>query len=196
MKVLSLAVAVTAVLALTACDDGGWFANNAPNTSGPVRTGPMGGTDRQMAVATPTSQMTSEYVVRAAMSDMYEIEAGRLAAQKARDQRVKNFAQMMVADHTDSSARLRQAIPQGVTMNIPSQLDAEHQAKLAQLRNAGAGAGFDRLYMQQQVMAHEQALALHQNYARAGDNPALQNVATMVAPVVEGHLRQARSLAR
>ena len=196
MKVISLAAAVAAALALTACEDGGWFANNAPTTSGPVRTGPMGGTDRQMAVASSMSQMTSDYVTWAAMSDMYEIEAGRLAAQKARNPRVKNFAQMMVTDHTSSSQRLQQAMPSGLTMNMPTQLDAEHQAKLSQLQNAPAGAGFDRMYLQQQVMAHEQALALHQNYGRAGDVPALRNVATSVAPVVETHLREARTLAR
>lgn len=196
MKALSLAAAVTAALALAACEDGGMFGNNAPNTSGPVRTGPMGGTDRQMAVANPMSQTTSDYVMRAAMSDMYEIEAGRVAAQKARNARVKNFAQMMVTDHTNSSSRLQQAMPQGMTMNMPAQLDAEHQAKLTQLRNAPAGANFDRMYMQQQVMAHEQALALHQNYARNGDVPALRNVASTVAPVVETHLREARTLAR
>lgn len=196
MKTMSLAAALAAAFALTACEGGGMFGNNAPNTSGPVSTGPMGGTHRQMAAVNPMSQMTGDYMMRAAMSDMYEIEAGRIAAEKARNPRVRNFAQMMVTDHTNSSSRMQQAMPPGMTMNMPAQLDAEHQAKLTQLRNAPAGANFDRTYMQQQVMAHEQALALHQNYARNGDMQPLRQVATSVAPVVETHLREARTLAR
>jgi putative membrane protein len=181
-------------MTLAACEDGGLFDRNAPNTTGPVSTGPMGGTHRQMAAANPMSPTTTDYVGNAATSDMYEIEAGRIAAQKARDQRVKNFGQMMASDHGNNSAKLKAALPPGVTP--PARLDAEHDAKLTQLRNAPAGAGFDRLYMQQQVAAHEQALAMHQNYARNGDVASLREVASGAVPVVEGHLRQARSLAR
>jgi putative membrane protein len=53
---------------------------------------------------------------------------------------------------------------------------------------------FDRLYIQQQVMAHEQALALHTNYARAGDVATLRGSATAAVPIVSGHLNEARNL--
>jgi putative membrane protein len=193
MKCLPLAAAVTAALALAACE-GGPFGSNAPNTGGPVATGPMGGTHRQVAAANPMSPATTNYVGDAATGNMYEIEAGRIAAQKARNPRVKSFAQMMVSDHSNTAARMQAAVPPGV--RLPSQLDAEHQAKLTQLQNTPAGAGFDRVYMQQQVAAHEEALALHRSYAQSGDVPALRELASSAVPVVDNHLRQARGLAR
>jgi len=64
---------------------------------------------------------------------------------------------------------------------------------IRELRQAPA-ARFDRLYIGQQIPAHQQALALHGRYARTGDLPALRRVASAVVPVVEAHLAQARRL--
>lgn len=101
---------------------------------------------------------------------------------------------MMITDHEGSSRQLKAALPPGAA--LPSQLDAQDQARLQGLRNTPAGAAFDRAYMQQQVMAHEQALTLHQNYARDGEAPQLRQVASSIAPVVDNHLRTARSMVR
>lgn len=191
MKTVFLAAGLVSVLALTACDDGPLGNLNSANS---VNTGPMGGTHRQIATATAPSAMTSDFAQKAAIGDMFEIETSRVAIQKARNAQVKNFAQMMVTDHNQMSAKLKAATPPGVA--LPAGLDAAHQAKLDALRNMPAGANFDRAYMNAQVEAHNEALALHQNYARNGDVAPLREVANTAVPVVEGHLRQARALAR
>jgi putative membrane protein len=67
------------------------------------------------------------------------------------------------------------------------------QRMLDQLRNA-SGSNFDRLYMTQQVPAHEMALALHSNYSRSGDTPALRTTAAAAVPVVQQHLDEARRM--
>jgi putative membrane protein len=54
--------------------------------------------------------------------------------------------------------------------------------------------GFDRVYMRQQVAAHEMALALHRNYAARGDTAALRTVAGAAVPVVQQHLTRAQQL--
>lgn len=55
---------------------------------------------------------------------------------------------------------------------------------------------FDRLYLSQQVPAHQQALALHRTYARSGDGRALREVAASAVPIIQRHLTEARALAR
>jgi putative membrane protein len=60
---------------------------------------------------------------------------------------------------------------------------------------AAGPADFDRVYLQQQVPAHEQALALHSAYAAQGDTPQLRVAATGAVPIVRQHLEQARALA-
>lgn len=78
-------------------------------------------------------------------------------------------------------------------MQIPNRLDARHQQMLRQLQMA-QGAGFDRLYAQQQVEAHRSAVDMFQNYARGGDNEQLRQFAQRTLPTLEDHLRKAQQL--
>jgi putative membrane protein len=55
-------------------------------------------------------------------------------------------------------------------------------------------ADFDRVYLSQQVPAHEQALKLHSTYAESGDTAALKVAAAGAVPIVERHLAEARRL--
>ena len=65
-----------------------------------------------------------------------------------------------------------------------------------QLRASGTGPSFDMTYQQQQIMAHQQAIQLMQNYAASGDVPALQAVASSAIPVMQRHLAAAQALQR
>jgi putative membrane protein len=63
---------------------------------------------------------------------------------------------------------------------------------ITQLTNAGAA--FDRVYMQQQVAAHQMALGINRAYAANGDNPALRQAAATAVPVIQQHLSRAQQL--
>ena len=67
-----------------------------------------------------------------------------------------------------------------------------HQAMLDQLRSTGAN--FDVAFKQAQIAAHQEALALHQNYASGGDVPALRTVAGAAVPIIQQHLTTAQTL--
>jgi putative membrane protein len=64
---------------------------------------------------------------------------------------------------------------------------------LKQLREAGH-TRMERVYVDQQVMAHEEALALHQGYAAQGDNPGLRSAASTAVPIVQRHLEEIRRI--
>ncbi|MEC9016381.1 MAG: DUF4142 domain-containing protein, partial [Pseudomonadota bacterium] len=53
---------------------------------------------------------------------------------------------------------------------------------------------FDSVYVRNQRMAHNAALALHQGYARNGDTPALKETASAVAKVVQEHIDHLASM--
>ena len=59
---------------------------------------------------------------------------------------------------------------------------------MLQQLQATPAASFDMAYRDAQIMAHQQALSLHQNYANGGDVPALRTVAGTAVPIVQGHL--------
>ena len=135
-----------------------------------------------------------QFVDAAAASDLYEIESGKLASTKASDAGVKSFAQMLVADHTKSSAELKaRAGELSPALTPPTTLPADKQAKIDALK-AASGADFDRLFLSQQVDAHSAALDLLRGYSAGGDAAPLKAFADKTAPVVQAHLDKARSL--
>jgi putative membrane protein len=140
------------------------------------------------ATMNPAMDMTPEaapaFVAMAASSDMYEIESSRLALQRSRDNMNRMHAEMMIRDHTNTSAQLK-AAASSAGLGVPMQMLPMHQALLDQLSRS---ANFDATYRNQQIMSHRQTLALMENYARRGDVQQLRGVAAATVPVVRGHL--------
>jgi len=93
-----------------------------------------------------------QFVQQAAVAGMAEVQLGQLAQQRASNNQVKEFARMMVRDHTKANNELKQAA-KGQNIQLPTQLDQKHQdlmQRLQQLR----GADFDREYMSAMVDGH------------------------------------------
>ena len=79
----------------------------------------------------------------------------------ARSRGVRDFGTMMVQDHTKTTRGLQDAIRKsGRPVPPPPPLTGAQQGMLGQLKNAGRG--FDFIYLQQQVQAHQEALGLMQ----------------------------------
>jgi putative membrane protein len=146
------------------------------------------------AASAPPSMSGADFVGAAASTDRYEIAAAKLALTHASRSAVKAFAQMMIRDHTASTAKLTAAIAaSGQPLTAPRDLPADLQADLATLRTA-SGADFDRAYIGQMVDTHDHALQTMQSYAIDGSVPALKSFAAAVTPVVQSHLGRAQAL--
>lgn len=183
-------LAGTAFLALAACGDAERDADAASNETQIVDSESAAATDASAEGAVPTT--AGEFVSMAAASDMYEVEAGKLAQTMGKSDAVKNFGRMMVTDHTKSTADLKAAAGQVQGVDMSPQLTAEHQSDLDALKSAGEN--FDQVYAQQQVAAHTKALSMLRGFAERGDAEPLKEFAAKTAPVVERHLTEARSL--
>jgi putative membrane protein len=158
-----------------------------------IATGPNASAAAQRNMV--ASRATMAYIVKAGAGDLYEIQSSELAARRARQPAVRRFAQMLVADHNRSTREIMAAARASGLSPSPPMLDPNQRRMMRELERAPA-ARFDRIYLQQQIPAHQQALALHRDYARRGDRPALRRVTTAIVPVVQGHLTHARQLAR
>jgi putative membrane protein len=127
------------------------------------------------------------YVEKAAASDKFEIDTSRLALEKAQRADVKDFARMMIDHHTRSTAKLMSTVRSERMMPPAVKLDAEQIRMLGELRTT-SGASFDTAYLAGQRKGHQAALALHDGYAKAGQNPALKAFATETRGVVQSHI--------
>jgi putative membrane protein len=134
------------------------------------------------------------YMAQAASADQAEIQSGQLALQASQNPGVRQFANMIITDHTRSSQMIAAAAASAHLAPPPPTILPAQQAMLDQLRAAGTGPAFDMAFQQAQIQAHQQALALHQNYAQGGDVAALKAAAAQIVPVVQMHLQAAQAL--
>lgn len=197
---IGLTAASAALLVLGACGSGrneggqsggGQGSAGAENMAMPAAND-AGNSMAAAPGATPANGQ--DYATMAAASDLFEIESSRLAQQKSQNQQVKDLAQMLITDHTRSTEQLMAATRQAQPpITVTPQLNAEQQANMQALQGA-TGAEFDRLYIQQQIPAHEKALQMAQGFAQNGDVPALKQHAQTVSGPVQRHLERARQL--
>jgi len=138
--------------------------------------------------------MAPGYLAMAASSDQFEIQSGQMAQQMSQNPEVRNFGNLIVADHTRSTQMLTAAAQSAGITPPPPGLLPDQQAMLSQLQAAGSGPSFDAAFKTVQITAHQSALQLHQNYAAQGDVPALRSVAAQIVPVIQMHLNQAQLL--
>lgn len=151
------------------------------------------GTGSATADSAAMAMSAQTFADKASASDMFEIESSKLAASMASSAAVKDFATMMIAGHTKSTAELKAAAAQATpAVSVAPHLDAQQQADLDALK--GAGAGFDKLYAAKQVAGHQAALAMLKGYAASGDSASLKAFAAKAVPVVQGHLDRAQKL--
>ena len=143
--------------------------------------------------ASPAMLTPDTYRLMAMVSDSFEIQSSQLALQRSRNPRIRNFANMMVRDHSMTSQALMGGAQLAAMGGMGATLDDRHAAMLNQLA-AASGPQFDRLYARMQVMAHQEALALHGSYAQAGTDPGLRTFASQVTPHIRNHLAIARRL--
>jgi len=137
---------------------------------------------------------TTEFVQKAVMSDMYEVEAGKIASQKGQSAPVKGFGQMMVDAHSKTTEELKGIVAsEKIKVDLPTKLDAKHQ-KLIDDLNAASNENFDKTYAKQQVDGHQDAVDLFDSYAKKGDNAALKQFAQKTLPVIQEHLAEAKKL--
>jgi len=194
-RAILITAAAVSALALAACSRQEAATNEAnPGQSEPVNAAQdaVGAAVGQTSAATLGANTTEGFVTSAATSDMYEIQAGQMAQQKAQSAGVKAFAKQMVTDHTAMSNELK-AVASKVNVALPTELDQRRKGMIDNL-TAASGADFDKVYLAQQDAAHGEAHTLLQGYADNGDNPELKALAQKALPKVKGHHDQVKKL--
>jgi putative membrane protein len=143
-----------------------------------------------MASAEVAGRDTEAFVANAAIGDLYEIEAGRIAAARGRSDEVRRLGAMMVDHHTTSMHQMQSALMSSETPDLPPvmALDQRRQGMIDNLADATEDA-FDKRYLDQQRMSHDETLMLLKAYAEHGDNPQFRSVARGALPMVERHLK-------
>jgi len=198
MKKHHLILGLAPALALAACGGGHDTTNTTTATT--VDNGTEAPADANTAAgdnvvaADAAASPAQKFANDVGASDYYEIEAGKLAQEKAQAQGLKDFGKLMVEHHTASTEKLKAAGAKANPAITPNPaLNVEQEAGLEALRKA-EGAAFDTAYKAQQVKAHEMALTLVKGYAANGDVPELKKFAGDAEKIVQAHLTKIKGL--
>lgn len=153
----------------------------------------VGGVVGMASASTAGSHKGEAFVANACMGDLYEVESAKIAMARSRSDAVRSFAAMLVEHHTTAMHQMQSALRSSeVTrqfegLALTRELDNRRTGMLQHLREAGED-DFDKMFLDQQRMAHQESVALHKGYAESGDNPQLRSVAMGGLPMVERHL--------
>jgi putative membrane protein len=145
-------------------------------------------------VGAAMTERAEDFVQSAAVGDMYEIKSSWLALERASSDDVRDLARRMIAEHTESSARLEALLPDELREAVPSELDRRRQMMLRHLRESRP-ENFDRTYLDQQRIAHQESVTLMHHFRDNGDNPVLREFAAEISPIIESHLEHITAMA-
>jgi putative membrane protein len=129
----------------------------------------------------------------AAIGGKAEVDLGQLAQQKGTDPAVKEFARMMVQDHSKANDKLME-LASAANIPLPTGFDPDHQA-LRDKHEKLSGADFDVAYMLGQIEEHQKTVLLLQWEIGSGQNAPLQKFAAETLSTVVAHLRRAQFIA-
>lgn len=189
----TLVIAATAALLATSAFAQSQFpptAGNAPVQPNAAAQSQAGAKGQQ---AQKVSSATQQFVQKAAISDMFEMQSGQLAQQKAASDEYKQFGQMIREDHSKTADQVKGMVKELPGVQLPQAMDSAHKQKLDKLQSL-SGAQFENQFKKDQVAAHQNAVKLFEGYAQKGDHAALKKFAQDTLPKLKEHLQHARQL--
>ena len=198
MKKTYLAIAF-ATATLFACNSG--TSSNTADSTTMNRSDSNTSTQGQMdtssasannASAQPVSDSAKQFMMAAASGGNTEVMASQVALTMAKNDRVKNFANMMVNDHTQANNELK-SMATRMNVTLPDSVMPKQHDELETLRKT-SGKNFDKEYMDMMVKDHKETVAKFQKASQNLDNNDLKTWASNTLPKLQMHLDSAQAI--
>jgi putative membrane protein len=167
------------------------FSGQNSNQNSNQNSSKSNATGEQAGMGTLNSH-DHDFVMDAATGGMMEVELGRIAAQKATSDAVKQFGQRMVDDHSKANEELTTlASSKGIT--LPTTLDDKHRAQLTKFSSM-SGAEFDRAYVKAMVSDHKKDVSEFEKQSTHATDADIKAFATKTLPTLQEHLKLINSI--
>jgi putative membrane protein len=134
----------------------------------------------------------TKFAVALADGGLFEVEAAKLAANNASAANVKDFAKMMVTDHSGAGAELKDLAAKK-NISLPAALSESKQKKYNDLA-AKKGTDFDKAYIDCMVDEHQDAVDALQKEAEKGNDAELRSWAAGKLATIQHHLEVIKSI--
>jgi len=187
-KVSSILMIALAACAFQACNNAGKNSTSAADSANAVK-------DTSSAIKSDTgkiSQDDSKFAVDAANGGMAEVALSKLAQQKATNAKVKEFAAMMVMDHSKANDELK-TLAKTKNITLPDSVSNDKKATMQDLAKK-SGKDFDKAYVSQMVDDHKKTISLFEDGAKNLKDADLKAFATKTLPTLKEHLTKINSI--
>jgi putative membrane protein len=129
--------------------------------------------------------LDKHFMKSVAGGNMFEIQLSQLAQQKSQDEKVKQFAQKMVQDHTKAGEELKQ-LAQSKGVQLPQQLPEMKQEEL-QIFQTLSGAEFDQAYKSCMKVGHAKNVAAFEEKSKHAKDAELKAWTAKTLPTLKMH---------
>jgi putative membrane protein len=134
----------------------------------------------------------NEFVVKAASGGLMEVQLGQMAAEQAMSSAVKQFAQLMVNDHSKVNEELK-ALASRKNIAIPTTPGEDHTDHINKMRDK-KGIEFDKDYMKLIIDDHKEYVDEFEEASREAKDPEIRAFAAKHLPTLRTHLERARGV--
>ena len=138
------------------------------------------------------SKNSSSFTTTAAQGGLTEVKLGNLALAKAQSADVKQFAEMMVADHTKANDDLKEVAAKK-SVALPTEVSDEQKSMLDRLSKL-SGADFDKEYVKAMVDDHEKDVKEFQTQSQSGTDADVKAFAARTLPTLQSHLDKVKGI--
>lgn len=144
------------------------------------------------SAASQNDALRNNFWTTAAQGGLAEVELGKIAQTKAANAEVKNFARMMVEEHTKANNELK-SLAAKRSITLPATMNSGNQATLTELQNL-VGEEFDREYVAAMVDNHEADVQLFESQAADETDPDARAFAAKTLPTLKKHLDMIKAI--
>ncbi len=140
----------------------------------------------------PVSKGDADFAVDAANGGMTEVAASQLAQTSATSQRVKDFANMMVQDHTKAGDELKK-MAAAKSITLPATISDKNQKKVDDLGKK-TGTDFDKAYVNMMLSDHKGAVDMFKKESNDAKDADIKTWATQTLPTLQMHLDSIKAI--
>lgn len=144
------------------------------------------------SASSPSTNSDQGFVTEAAQGNSAEIELGKIVAAKSKNPSVKQFAQMMVKDHTTALNEL-QELAQTKNLNFNDDLPDDAKA-LQEKLSSDTGKQLDKDYMDSMVEDHQKDVQEFTDKSQNAKDPDVKQWASKTLPTLQKHLEKAQQI--
>jgi len=181
----ALGFATTVLMGMSSCGDGA-------NKQDSVDTAQKMNESIDNNPTTTATQDDADFAVKAANAGMTEIEASKVAMAGSANTSVKNYAQMIIDEHTAAGDKLT-AIATSKQISLPATLGDDAKKDVDDLGKK-KGADLDKAYLDKMVSDHKSAIDAFKKESDDSKDPDLKAFAAETLPKLQKHLDDAKAL--